>query len=398
MERTVYLDNFQTTMVSQEVIDTMNPYFKDVYGYPSSLHSLGMEASEAVEKSVTTVADTINTDPDEIVFTSGATESCNLALFGVANANRKRGDHIIVSKIDHPSVLNACRELESRGFKVDHLDVDEYGLVDLGQLRSLIRKETILVSIIAASHVTSTIEPLMQIGDILRRQDHKIYFHTDAATAFGKMPIDVEKYNLDLLSITAHKIHGPKGVGALYVKKGTNISRIQHGFVSMFNLRPGGENVPGIVGFAKAAEASQNEMDRNWREMERLRNRLAQGIRDSIPDIVFNGPIDESGNPYVLNVSFKYVEGESILLHLDLNGVAVATGSACVSAILEPNYVLTAMGLPPEVAHGSIRFSFSKYNTVEDVDYVLEVLPSIIEKLRSISVVRSKAFKGSLEA
>jgi cysteine desulfurase len=391
---TAYMDNFQTTMVPREVVEAMLPYFTDIYASPSSLYTSGLRAGEAVETALATISKTINAKPDEILFTSGGTEANNIAIMGLAKARRREGNHIITSKIDHPSILNTCKALEKEGFKVDYLPVDREGIIDLQRLEELIKEETILVSIIHSSHVIGTIEPIKEVAELLRDQNHRIYLHTDAAVSYGRLPLDVEELEVDLMTLSSHKIHGPKGVGALYIRKGVEIEPIQHGFISLFTLRPGVEDVPGIMGFAKAAEIAHENLERDRGHVSQLIERLEKGIKNRIPDVYFNGPRLERRNPYLLNASFAYVEGEALLLQLDMEGIEVATGSACVSSLLEPNYVLTAIGTPPEIAHGSIRFTLGRYTTGEEVEYVLGTLPTVVERLRRISVVKPKRRVG----
>lgn len=381
----VYLDNGTTTKVADEVVEAMLPYFKEEYGHPISLHSLGQEANEAVEQARAVIAGTVNTKADELIFTSGGTEANDLAIKGVAYANRERGNHIITTKLENPSVLRVCEELERQGFRVDYLGVNNEGFIDLSKLQSLIDKKTILVSVMHVNDEIGSIEAIEEIGKMLKDQGHKIYFHTNAIASYGRVPIDVEKMNVDLMSVSAHKVHGPKGVGALFVRKNTRIAPVMHGYVSLSKLRPGTENVPAIVGFGKAAELGFENFDEQVEQMKKLRDKLMKGIEDTIPHVVLHGPRGDKRSPANVNYSFKYVEGESILLQLDLQGISVSTGSACATRKLEPSHVLTAIGVSPEVAHGAIRFTLSRFNTREEIDYVLEVLPKIIENLRKMS-------------
>lgn len=388
----VYLDNGTTTKVADEVAEAMLPCFKEEYGHPLSMYSLGQEANEAVEQARAVIAGTINAKADDLVFTSGGTESNDLAIRGVAYANRERGNHIITTKIENPSILRVCEELEKQGFKIDYLDANNEGFVDLSQLQSLINKKTILVSVMHVNDEIGSIEPIEEIGKILKDQDHKIYFHTDAVASYARVPIDVEKMNVDLMSISAHKVHGPKGVGTLFVRKNTRIAPVMQGYVSLSTLRPGTENVPGIVGFGKAAELGFENFDGQVEHMKKLRDKLMKGIEDEIPHVVLHGPRGDKRSPANVNYSFKYVEGESIMLQLDLHGISVATGSACATRKLEPSHVLTAIGVRPEIAHGAIRFTLGRFNTHEEIDYVLEVLPKVIENLRKISPVKPGEF------
>lgn len=384
----VYLDNGSTTPVAKEVLDAMLPYFTERFGHPIFVYSLGQEAADAVEKSQATVAHTINARPNEIVFTSGATEANDLAIRGVAHANRNRGNHIITTKIENPSVLRVCGQLEKEGFKINYLPVDNQGFVDLSGLEKAITDETIFISVANVNDEIGTIQPIEEIGKILRERERKIFFHMNAAAGYTKVPIDVERMGIDLMSLSAHKIHGPKGVGALYIRKDTPIEPTIYGYISFFPLKPGTENVPGIVGFGKAVELAFDGFEQYVDHMRKLRDRLMRGIEERVPHIVLNGPRGEKRSPANVNYSFKGVEGESVLLHLDLNGISVATGSACSTRKLEPSHALTAIGVKPEVAHGSIRFTLSRYNTAEEIDYTLEVVPRVIENLRRISPVK----------
>lgn len=387
-EMKAYLDNGSTTPVAKEVLDAMLPYFTERFGHPIFLYSLGRDAADAVERAQVTIAKTIGAKPEEIVFTSGATEANDLGIRGVAYANRKRGNHLITTKIENPSVLRVFEQLEKEGFKVDYLPVDSEGFLDLSKLEEAITERTVLVSIGHVNDEIGTIEPIEEIGKMLREQKHKIYFHVNAAAAYARVPIDVERMGMDLMSLSAHKIHGPKGVGALYLREGTPIEPVSYGYISMFRLRPGTENVPGIVGFGKAAELAFDGFERHVEHMRRLRDKLMDGIEERVPHVVLHGPRGDRRSPANVNYSFKGVEGESILLHLDLHGISVATGSACSTRKLEPSHVLTAIGVKPEVAHGAVRFTLSWYNTDEEIDYVLEVLPRVIENLRRISPVK----------
>lgn len=383
-----YLDNGTTTPVAKEVVEAMLPYFTEHFGHPIFLYSLGQEAADAVERSQATIARTVKARPEEMVFTSSATEANDLAIRGVAHANRGQGNHLITTKIENPSVLRSCEVLEKEGFKVDYLPVDGQGFVDVGRLEKAITEKTILVSVANVNDEIGTIEPVEEIGKILREQKRKIFFHVNAAAGYARVPIDVERAGIDLMSLSAHKIHGPKGVGALYIRRDTPIEPTTHGYISLFTLKPGTENVPGIVGFGKAAELAFDGFERHIGHMRELRDRLMAGIEERVPHVVLNGPRGEKRSPANVNYSFKGVEGESVLLHLDLNGISVATGSACSTRKLEPSHVLTAIGVKPEVAHGSIRFTLSRYNTAEEIDYVLEVVPRVIGNLRRISPVK----------
>ena len=374
----VYLDNSATTKTDPEVVEAMLPYFTDKYGNASSLHSFGREARKDLEKAREVIAKKINAEPEEIIFTSGGSESDNLAIKGIAYANKDKGNHIITSKIEHHAVLETCERLEKEGFNVTYVGVDKEGIIGLDELKKAITDKTILITIMHANNEIGTIQPIEEIGKIAR--ENNIYFHSDAVQSLTKVPIDVKKSDIDLMSFSAHKIHGPKGIGALYVKKGTKIDKQIDGGSHEFKLRAGTENVSGAVGFAKAVEIAKEE---DIKYMSKLRDKLAKGLL-KIPDTIYNGSkIKRLCNN--ANIIFKFIEGESMLLHLDMEGIAVSTGSACSSQSLEPSHVLTAIGLHKAVAHGSIRFSLSKYNTEEEVDHVLENVPGIVKKLREIS-------------
>lgn len=380
--KVVYLDHNATTPVHPEVLEAMLPYYKDKFGNASSIHSFGREAKVALEESREKVAKFINASLQEIYFTSGGTESDNLAIKGTAFTNRKKGKHIITSKIEHHAILESCKFLEKEGFEVTYLPVDKYGFVDPDDLKKAIRKDTILVSIMHANNEVGTIQPLEKLCKITKEKG--AYFHTDAVQSVGKMPVDVQKLNVDMLSMSGHKIYGPKGVGAIYIRKGTRINSWSHGGHHERSRRAGTENVPGIVGLAKTVEIAQRDMEQQSQQMKNLTEAFYQKVTQAIPDVILNGHL-EKRIPNTLNLSFKAVEGESIILSLDLKGVAVASGSACTSGTLEPSHVLSAMGISPEIAQGAIRFSFGRENTMEDVDYVVEILPEIVSRLRAMS-------------
>ncbi|MFH1821594.1 MAG: cysteine desulfurase family protein [Methanobacteriota archaeon] len=382
-----YLDNGTTTPVAREVVEAMLPYFTEKFGHPVSLYNLGQEAADAVEKSQGIIARTINAQPAEVVFTSGATEANDIAIRGVAYANRGRGRHIITTKVENPSVLRVCERLEKEGFKVDYLPVDGNGLVNAAELEGKLNEETILVSVANVNDEIGTIEPVEEIGEILRERKDKIYFHVNAAAGYGRVPTDVKRIGADLLSISSHKIHGPKGVGALYVADGIPVEPIQYGYISLFKLKPGTENVSGIVGFGKAAELASEGFEHHVAHMRKLCDGLITGFK-SVPYSVINGPRGNGRSPANVSCSFKGIEGESMMLRLDLNGISVATGSACATTKLEPSHVLTAIGLKAAVAHGTIRFTLSRYNTQEEVDYTLGVVPKVVEQLREMSPIK----------
>lgn len=376
----IYLDHAATTPVAREVMEAMQPYFNEKFGNASSLHFFGREARDALEKSRKTIADFIGARPNEIIFTSGGTESNNLSLKGVAFANKDKGKHIITSKIEHHAILEVCHELEKQGFKVTYLPVDKEGKVNPKDVEKAITKETILVSIMHANNEIGTIEPIEEIGKICKK--HKVYFHTDAVQSFGKIPIDVKKMNVDLLSASSHKLYGPKGVGMLFVKQDVKIEAIQQGGGHEQGLRSGTENVASIVGFAKAVELAERNMKiENEREIK-LRDRLINEIL-KIPGAHLTGSKDRL--PFNASFYFEGVEGEALLIRLNEKGIAVSTGSACSSKSLEPSHVLTAIGLKPEQAHGSLRITLGKDNTEADIEYTIEQLKNIINSLRKIS-------------
>ncbi len=377
----IYMDNAATTPVRKEVVEAMIPYFKEKFGNPSSLHSFGKEAKEAIEKARESISCAINASCDEIIFTSGGTESDNMAVKEIAFANKDRGNHIITSKIEHHAVLHTCKFLEKQGFKITYLGVDEFGMVNPRDVESAITDKTILVTIMHANNEVGTIQPIESIGDICSK--HRIYFHTDAVQTFCKIPIDVKKMSIDILSASAHKFYGPKGIGFIYVRKGTKIGVLIHGGGHENGMRSGTENVPEIVGMAKAAELALRDMGKDSKYEIKIRDNLINRILE-IKDSQLNGHQKErlSGNA---NFSFKRIEGESLVIHLDLMGIASSTGSACSTKSLQPSHVLTAMGLRPEISHGSLRLTLGKDNTEEDIEYVAECVKKIVENLRKIS-------------
>jgi len=378
--RRIYLDHAATTPARREVMEAMLPFLQESFGNPSSPHTLGREAKEALEAARLQVAGLFHAEPAEIVFTSGGTEADNFALCGVAWANREKGDHIITTAIEHHAVLNACKFLERRGFAVTYLPVDRYGLIDTDQLRKAIRKETIIVSIMQANNEVGTIEPIEEIAAITRERG--IFFHTDAVQTCGHLPIDVRRLEVDLLSSSAHKLYGPKGVGALYIRQGTRIVPFLYGGEQEQGRRASTENVAGIVGFGKAAELAGRNMEEESNRLVNLRDRLIRGILESVEEVRLNG--DPTRRlPGNASVSISRVEGEALLLQLDMRGVCASTGSACNSRIVEPSHVLTAMGTPEEAIHGSLRLTLGRKNLGEEIDYVLEVLPRIVGRLRA---------------
>jgi cysteine desulfurase len=381
----IYLDNAATTRTDPKVVKSMIPYFIKDYGNASSLHKLGINAKMALESARKTIAKSINAKPEEIIFTSGATESNNLALKGIAFSKKK--GHIITTKIEHDCILNTCKWLKTLGFKITYLNVDKEGFINLKELEDAIKKnkDTILISIIHANNEIGTIQDLEAIGKICFK--HNIPFHTDAAQSYTKTLIDVKKQNLSLVSLNSHKIHGPKGVGALYIKKGVKIVPLAHGGGHEQNLRSGTENIPGIIGFAKAVKLSSKKYIKH---MAKLRDYLIKEVLKKIPDVKLNGSTENKRLCNNINFSFKYIEGEAIGALLDAKGISSSTGSACSSKSLEPSHVLLALGLTPEQAHGSLRLSLSRYTTKQEIDYTIKSLISEVKKLRRISPLIDK--------
>ncbi|PIZ51522.1 cysteine desulfurase NifS [Candidatus Woesearchaeota archaeon CG_4_10_14_0_2_um_filter_33_13] len=379
----IYLDHAATTYIDPRVKEAMDPYFEDVYGNPGSLHQIGLRAREVIDKSKETIAKIINCQSKEIIFTSGGTESINLAIKGVAF--RKGEGHIITSKIEHPAVLETCHYLEQKGFKVTYLEVDNNGLIDPKELEKAITKETILITIMYANNEIGTVEPIKEIGEIAKK--HKIIFHTDACQAAGALDLDVKKINVDLMTLNGSKIYGPKGVGILYKSADVKLEPLIHGGGQEFGLRSGTENVPGIIGFTKALELSQTEKEIENIRLIKLRDYLIKELLEKIPKSFLNGHKTKR-LPNNVNISFLDVEGESILLYLDQKGVEISTGSACSSQKLEVSHVLDAIGLIHDAAHGSIRFTLGHRTTKEDLDYTVMVLKEIIENLRRISPIK----------
>jgi len=375
----IYMDHAATTPVDPRVVKAMAPYFSEKYGNPSSLYSGAQEAKMALEEARGKVAALINARPEEIIFTSGGTESNNLALKGTALAKRK--GHIITSAIEHHAILHPLKWLEKQGFKVTYLPVDKNGILSVESVESAIRKDTILISIMHANNEIGTIQRIGEIGNIAA--EHGIYFHTDAVQTVGKIPVDVEKMNVHMLSISSHKLYGPKGVGALYLRKGTKIESLSHGGGHERRMRSGTENVSGIVGFAKACEISMGEMDKEGERLTRFRDHLIERVL-KIENSWLNGH-PKKRLPGNANFGFKFIEGESLILELDFNGIMANTGSACSSSSLKPSHVLIAIGLRPEYTHGSLRLTLGRQNTKEDVDYVIETLPRVVGRLREMS-------------
>ena len=383
----VYLDNNATTRMRDEVLDAMLPYMKDFYGNASSVHQFGRTARAAIDAARVKVAALLGAaSPEEIIFTSGGTESDNYAIKGVAYALKNKGNHIITSAIEHHAVYNTCKFLEKEGYQVTYLGVDQYGMINPDDLRKAITDKTILITIMYANNEMGAIEPVEEIGKIAKEKN--IYFHTDAVQATGKVPFSVKDMDIDLLAMSAHKIYGPKGMGALYMKKGVKATPQMYGGHHEMNKRAGTENVPGIVGLGKAAELALKEMPEEGKIKE-LRDYLFKGITSKIDDVKLNGH-PEKRLPNTLNVSFTYLEGESIILNLDMEGVAASTGSACTSGTLMPSHVLSAMGVDAVNTQGSVRFSLGRDNTKEEMDYVIDVLPPIIKRLRAMSPLYEK--------
>jgi cysteine desulfurase len=388
----IYLDYAATTPMDPRVIDEINKHFRETYGNSSSLHSVGQKAGQILMKSRETVASLFNANRDDIFFTSSGTEADNIAIFGVSSKNKHRGNHVITSSIEHHAIEHPFQELEKQDFKVTFLSVDKYGLIDIKELEEAITEKTILISIMFANNEIGTIQPIKKIGAIAKNYD--IIFHTDAVQAFGKIPIDVNDMNIDLLSASAHKIYGPKGVGMLYIRNkgvrkgwGKYIAPIMYGGGHERDMRPSTVNVPGIAGFAKAVELAKEEMEEEAKRQIKLRDKIINWTTENIEDCYLNGHPTQR-LPNNVNLGFKYIEGESIVLDLDTEGIATSTGSACSSKSLDPSHVLLAIGLKPEEAHGSLRVTLGRFTSEDDVDYFLEQLPPIIERLRKISPLK----------
>jgi len=391
-DRIIYFDHAATTYVKPEVLEAMMPYFTLNYGNPSSIYLIGRFNRKAVEDARSSVAKSIGAaEPSEIYFTGSGTEADNWAIKGAAYALRRKGKHIITSSIEHPAVLETCEFLKKEGYDVTLIPVDSEGLVNPDDVDRAIRPDTVLVSIMTANNEIGTIQPIKEIGQVCRK--HGVLFHTDAVQAAGNIPIDVRDWGVDMLSISGHKFYGPKGTGVLYIRKGVKIENFIHGGHQERNRRAGTENVPGIVGLAKALELAVENMDAHSRKLTSLRDRALKGITEKIPYVRVNGSL-EKRLPGNLNVSFRFVEGESVLLMLDMKGIKASSGSACTSGSLDPSHVLLAIGLPHEIAHGSLRLSFGEINTEEEVDYLVDSLVGIIGKLRSMSPLYEDFVKG----
>ncbi|HEA47211.1 MAG TPA: cysteine desulfurase [bacterium] len=418
----IYLDYAATTPTDSRVVKAMLPFFTNSFGNPSSIHSFGREGKKAIEEARDKVANLIGAKSEEIIFTSGGTEADNFALKGVASANEKKGNHIITTAIEHHAVIETCKFLEKRGFEIIYLSVDRDGLVSPEDVKKAITDKTILISVMHANNEIGTIEPIKEIAKVIQEENDRrdsslrsespspernegrqtisnkqslllrskrLYFHTDAVQTAGHLPLNVDELNVDLLSISSHKLYGPQGVGALYIRKGTRIISFIHGGEQERRRRASTENVPGIVGFGRACGIAKEEMGEEAKRLISLRNRLIKGILERIEEVRFNGHPTQR-LPNNVNVSIEFVEGESLLLNLDLAGIAASTGSACSSSTLEPSHVLLAIGLSPEIAHGSLRFTLGRGTTREDINYVLKILPKIVTRLRSMSPLYRK--------
>lgn len=394
MNRLIYLDNAATTQVYPQVLDAMLPFFTEHYGNPSAIYSFANEAKKAVDQSRSTIADLIGADTDEIYFTGGGSESDNWALVATAEAYESKGKHIITSKIEHHAILHTCEYLEKRGYEITYIDVDEKGTIRLDELEAAIRPDTILISVMAANNEIGTIQPLKEIGAIAKA--HGVLFHTDAVQAFAHIPINVDEMNIDMLSASGHKIHGPKGIGIMYIRKGVKIRSFIHGGAQERRRRAGTHNVPGIVGMGKAAELAKANMDNNIKNVSELRDYLIKRVLDEIPYTRLNGH-ETNRLPNNANFCFRFIEGESMLILLDQNGICGSSGSACTSGSLDPSHVLLAIGLPHEIAHGSLRLTLSEQTTKEDIDYTVDKLKGIIERLRSMSPLYEDFVKNHKE-
>lgn len=382
MKTRIYLDNAATTKTSQEVVDAMLPYFTENYGNASSIYEVGQRSKEAITTAREDIAKVLGAKTEEIYFTAGGSEADNWALKAAFEAYSKKGNHIITTKIEHHAILHTCEYLEKKGAEITYLDVDENGLVNLDELQKAIRPETILISIMFANNEIGTIEPVKEIGMIAK--EHGVLFHTDAVQAFGQVPIDVDEMNIDMLSSSAHKINGPKGIGFLYIRKGVKIRSFVHGGAQERKRRAGTENVPGIVGYGVAAKRAAETMGVRTAKERELRDYFIDRVLKEIPYVKLNGdPVKRLPNN--INLSFRFVEGESLLIMLDMKGIAASSGSACTSGSLDPSHVLLAIGLPHEIAHGSLRLTLGEDTTKEDLDYTLEQLKEIIGKLRDLS-------------
>lgn len=390
--KAIYMDNSATTPVKQEVLEAMIPYFTTYYGNASSIHGFGQEAKAVLEASRETVAKTLNAPAECFYFTAGGSESDNWALKGVMRANKAKGKHLITSKVEHHAILHTCQALEKEGFEVTYLDVDEDGRIRLDELEAAIRPDTLLISIMFINNEIGTMMPIEEIGRIAKA--HKILFHTDAVQAYGNVRIDVDALNIDMLSISAHKVYGPKGIGGLYIRKGIRIQNLIEGGAQERRRRAGTENIPGIVGFAKAAELAHADLEGHVARLSALRDRLVKGVMDSVPYAKYNGhpTLRHPGN---VNIAFQYIEGEGLLLLLNAKGIQASSGSACTSGSLDPSHVLMSIGLSHEIAHGSLRLSLGDFNTEEEVDYTIEAVGEVVERLRAMSPLYDRVKGGN---
>lgn len=392
-KKVIYMDNAATTPVKTEVLNAMLPYFTEKFGNPSSIYGISASNKQDITVAREVIARTINTDAANIYFTAGGSESDNWALKATALAYSSKGKHIITSKIEHHAILHTCDYLEKQGFEITYLDVDENGIVDLEQLENSIRPDTILISIMFANNEIGTIEPIEKIGKIARK--YGVLFHTDAVQAYTQVPIDIEKMNIDMLSASGHKINGPKGIGFLYIRKGVKIRSFIHGGAQERSRRAGTENVPGIIGFAKAAEISYGNMQKRTEAERGIRNHIIERISKEIPYARLNGD-REKRLPNNINFSFRFIEGESMLIMLDSNGICASSGSACTSGALDPSHVLLAIGLPHEIAHGSLRLTISDTTTMAEADFVVDKLKEIVDRLRNMSPLYEDFLKKNL--
>lgn len=387
MFRRVYLDNSATTPIDNEVVEAMLPFLNDKFGNASSIHFFGQEARGAVDKARHQVAELINAKPNQIIFTSGGTESNNLAIRGFCQMNARHGKHVITSKIEHPAVMNVCEQLEETGYEVTYLPVYEDGIVRVEDVENAIREDTVLISIMMANNEIGTIQPVKEIGKLVRKHREngkKLWFHTDAVQAAGKIPVDVNEISCDMLSLSSHKIYAPKGAGALFTGRGVRLKSQNLGGHQEREHRGGTENVPTIVAFGKACELAAENLESNCNHLKQLRDAFENGVLEQIPEVFINGD-QENRLPNISNITFKFVEGEGLLINLDMQGIAVSTGSACSSGSLDPSPIILALEQKEDIARGAVRFSFGKENSLEDVKYVLELLPKAVENLRKLS-------------
>lgn len=378
----IYFDHNATTPVHEDVFEAMLPFLKDEWGNPSSIHWAGRGPKKAVEDAREKTAALFNCTAPEVIFTSSGTEGDNHAIKGVAYAKKDKGNHIITSKVEHPAVLNTCKQLAKEGFDITYLNVDADGLISLDELEKAVTPKTILISLMYANNETGVIFPIREACEIAKKKG--VTFHTDAVQAAGKIPVDIQRLGVDLMTISGHKLYGPKGVGALFVKRGVRLVPLIHGGHHERNRRGGTENVAGLAGLGKACELACRDMERETAHLTELRNRLETGMTVKVPHVKVNGHL-EKRLPNTSNISFEFVEGESLLLNLDMKGIAASSGSACTSGSLEPSHVLVSMGVAMELSHGSVRFSLGRSNTKEDVDFLIEIMPPIVERMRSMS-------------